>query len=212
MEYYLTKGIDVLTILSNLAFIIPTIGAAKQRRWTRAFVYFLMIWASFTYHLCDSFDACLFTFNEHHFIDFFFAQFLIFLSGLYFVEYSPKYPYAERFLIITSAIIVVILEITLGGELIVQGAIVGVVLFGILVYWIIRGSVPKYNMKYLALGVTLTSLSVTLYVYQNILPQSYWSIHSLWHLGGSLGQYYLLFIKRAAPRYMAADSRIRYRY
>ena len=167
-ESYLTRLVDIVILLSNLFFFIPFVGAIRQKRWTRAWIFFWMIWISFTYHLCKSFGVCLFTSNQHSHLDFFFAQLLIILTALYFVAFSRRYPWVERGLIILGAIAVVILQITLNSDLIVQASLVGASVFFVLLYWFLRGSLPTYNMVYMTLGLSLIVGSVSLYTYQDI--------------------------------------------
>jgi len=218
MEPFLTNVVDILTILSNLALLIPFVSALKQHRWTRAFIFFWMTWVSFIYHLCDSFGACLFRFTVHHNLDFFFAELLIILTVLYFVEFSSKYPWVERFLIILGAIAVIILQVVLDNELHVQAVIVGFSVGCLIIYWIVYaytygdGHIPHYYMPMLALGVSLISGSIILYEVQGLWPAGYWGIHSLWHVMAALGQHYFLFIKVAAISFYSVDSRIRFKY
>ena len=218
MNYYLTELIDILMILSNFMFLLPMYGAYKQNRFTRMWVFFWMIWASFFYHLCDSFAVCIFSFITHHHLDFFFAQNLILLTILYFINFSQNYPWVERGLIILGMIIVVILQITLPSDLIVQAGLVVAALIVVVVYWIIyamsvgKGKIPKYEWDMILIGLGLTFCSIMLYSYQSTFLDAYAYIHSLWHILAACGQYYLLYIKPAAAKYRSVDSRINKRY
>jgi len=205
----MTRGADVLTIVSNLALLIPAITAARYHRWTRAWVFFWETWVSLLYHLCDSFSVCLFSYTVHHNLDFFFAQLLIVLAGLYVIVFPRGWEWLERGLIIVGAIAIIVLQVTLGGELIVQGAIVVVLFLGIIIYWCAAG-VPRYNWAMFLLGFSLTSSSVTLYILQNQWNQAFWAIHSLWHVAAALGQHYFLQIRPPAPRFAGVDARIKF--
>lgn len=201
------NGEDIFTVLSNL-FLLITFGAALWcRRWTRAFVFFCMTWVSFVYHLCDSFGACIFSFNMHHHLDFFFAQWLIVLTGLYLVDFPYWLPWLERCLIILGGLSIVVLQITLSAELYVQAALVGAVLVGVIIYWIACG-VPKYKWDMLLIGLSLIAGSVLLYVGQNQLPKLYWATHSLWHVAAAVGQTYWLYIKPRGRKYAALDAKV----
>ena len=45
-NYYVTKGVDILTSLSNLAFLIPAIAAAKEAKRTRNVEKYIYMWTS----------------------------------------------------------------------------------------------------------------------------------------------------------------------
>ena len=196
-----------MTVVSNLFLLIPFAGAWWFRLWTRSWIFFWMTLSSFTYHLCDSFGACIFSFSVHHHLDFFFAQLLIALTALYLIVFSPKYPWLERGLIIFGAIVIIILQVTLDAELYVQAAIVGAAFVGIIIYWVAEG-VPQYRWDAFLLGFSLIAGSVLLYTSQNLLPSAYWGIHSLWHTAAALGQYFFLFIKPRGRKYAALDAKI----
>ena len=204
----------MLTIISNLALLIPCVRAAYWHRVFRAFIFFWMVWASALYHLCDSFGACLFNFATHHFLDFFFAQLLIILGALYLVHWRTDLLWLEWVVTLLGALTIVVLQITLDGELIVQAGIVGFCFVGLVLYWVIyactigKGRLPPYDWAALLAGVALTSGSIVLFSVQNVWPQAYWAAHSLWHVAAAMGQYYLLAIKEPAPRYANAAAKI----
>jgi hypothetical protein len=205
---------DINTVLSNVTFLIPAATAYTLYLYVRALIYFLMFVASSLYHLCDAFNVCLFPFSFHHHLDFFFAQFLIVLSGAYIIYFPPKYRYLEYWVLILGAVGVVILEVLLPSSLIVQAGIVTFVFVATVLYWLIcywlskyrpnyyrthyaqlQGKMPKYNMAYLCTGLALTAGSIMLFTVQNIWYKEYWLPHSVWHIAAALGQHYILLIK-----------------
>jgi hypothetical protein len=189
---------DVATVVSNVAFLLPAaIAYFERHRPVRALIYVLMMFASGMYHMCDSFDACIFAFSFHHHLDFFFAQFLIVMSGLYVIEFDRDHRYLEYWLLILGGLAIVVLQAALPGVLLVQAGIVLLVFIGIVVFWLVRG-VPPYSWDMLLIGVSLTAVSVVLFGFQNALFRDYWIIHSTWHVTAALGQAYLLRIKPPA--------------
>lgn len=163
---------------------------------------------SFVYHLCDSFGACIFSFKFHHHLDFFFAQMLMVLAGLYVIVFPIRWQGLERFLILLGGLSIAVLQYTLEAELLVQAAIVVTLFLAIIIYWLAAG-VPRYDWGMFLLGFSLTASSVVLYIVQNLWPRGYWALHSLWHVAAAIGQHYFLQIRPPAPRYAAVDSKIR---
>jgi hypothetical protein len=205
---YVIYNVDILTVLSNLFLLIPFGGAIYYRRWTRAFVYFWMLWVSFFYHLCTAFVICIFSYSHHQALDFFFAQLLIILTGLYLIDFPRDLPWLERGLIFLGGIAIFALQMLFGIQFYVQAAIAGVVAAGVGIYWLTCG-VPDYDWSMLLLGLALIIGSVQLYTAQNLQPKSYWGVHSLWHTAAAMGQFYWLQIKPRAPKYAALDSKIK---
>lgn len=207
------NGWYVLTILSNLFFIIPSIRAFYMYRYFRSIVYFVMIFASGAYHACDSFDACIFDADLHHHLDFFFAQLIIVLSGLYIVYFPIEKEYWEYWLIVIGGLTIVVLQATLPGELTVQAGLCGIIFAGIVIYWVYQkgtyGKIPKYRWDMFLTGISLLAGSVMLYTIQNIWYQNYWGVHSLWHVAAALGQDFFLRIKPPAHWFQTAASRVR---
>lgn len=154
-------------------------------------------WVSAAYHLCDSFDVCLFDFSFHHHLDFFFAQGLIVLGVLYLIDFTHGYEWVEWLLIFCGLLGVAILQATLPGELMVQAGIAGVSFAVVISYWTLWG-VPKYNWGKLTMGLALLGASIILFATQSVNSSLYWLNHSLWHISASFGMDYLLQIKPPA--------------
>ena len=206
--------VDIFTVLSNLVFFLPAYEAFRLRRRFRALIYFFMCWASAFYHMCLAFDVCLFSFHFHHYLDFFFAQFLIIVAGSYLITFNDKYRYLEYWVLGIGAVGVALLEVVLPGDLLIQTGIVAFVFIGLVIYWIaaaITKKLPKYQWDMFLIGISLTAGSITLFVFQNSWYQSYWLIHSVWHIAAAFGQYYLIRIKDNAPYLIPAATRIKNR-
>ena len=203
--------VDIFSILSNVIFFLPAYEAYKRNRKLRALIYFFMAWASGLYHTCLGFDVCLFTYEFHHYLDFFFAQFLIIVAGSYLIIYNNKYRYLDYWILAIGALGIVILQVTLEGSLLIQAGIVSFVFVGLVFYWMSTAaihSLPKYEWDMFLLGLSLTGGSITLFVFQNSWYQAYWLIHSVWHIAAGLGQYYLVKLKRPFKGILPAARRI----
>lgn len=172
--------------------------------------------ASIFYHLCDSFNVCLFTSAQHHHFDFFFAQLIIWSSGLYILHFGIYQEWIEWVLLGVGGIVIIILQITLPGELVVQAGIAGLSFVIIVFYWIIyaehyspRHRIPTYYWPDFVVAIALTGAAIILFVVQNLAIIPYWIPHSLWHITAAVGQDYLLTIKPPAFAFQAAASRIK---
>lgn len=201
-------------MLSNLFLLIPAVTYTIFNRIWRAAVFYIETFVSGAYHLCLGFNVCIFSYDVLKFWDFFFAQSIILLSGLYLVDFPEKYEYIEWILIIIGEGAIIILQLSLPGELYVQAGLVLVIALGVIIYWIIyaatvgRGKLPKYDWTMLSLGVSFMALSVCLFATQQVMPSLYWLTHSLWHISAAVGQYFFCQIKPAARKYASAASRI----
>lgn len=201
--------LDVFTVLSNLFLLIPFVTAVRYHRILRAIVLFLEVFASGLYHLCDSFNVCLFSFSDHHHLDFFFAQTLIILAAFYFIEFSFGNAWIEWVLILLGMFGIAILQITLPGELFVQGAIAGVAFVILVIYWLYNG-IPEYDWPNVTTGVTLLACSIVLFSVQELYSSLYWAIHSLWHITAAIGLDFIFRIKALAYRFQATAQRIKF--
>ena len=212
-----TTAVDVLLILSNLAFIIPSIKAAQLNHFTYATLYVLMMLASGFYHACKSFSSlCIFDAETLRRCDFFFAQLLIFASALYLIEFSLYYQWIARVLLIgVFPVTLFVLQMVFDGELLVQLVVAAVAASIVFIYWWWYkhtkqrgGSLPPYDWVMFTMAIALVTLSVSLFSTQSLWPLGYAYIHSAWHINAALGQYFLLMTRKAAPRLAAIDTKI----
>lgn len=224
------NGWDVMLIVSNIVFIVPSIKSVFLHRWTRAALYFLMIIASGSYHLCNSFNVCIFEPRIHRKTDFFFAQLLIPATALYLVYFGLKYAFVERFLLIGFAVAIFVVEILTDEPFILQLAIAGISLTIIIIYWLIYasekhndwekingedgltlcrgGELPPYDWSELVTGIAFTALACSLFATQHVWWNGYGEIHSIWHALAGFAQYFILCSRDAMPRNAAIDSEL----
>lgn len=138
-------GEEVLMIITNAFFFIPSVKAATLHRWTRAALYFFMIFASSFYHACNSFmDQCVLPADVGRKTDFFFAQLLIPVTALYIVKFPLRFAFIERWLILGFAVALYLVEIYFNEPLWMQIVVVGISVLVIAIYWI-SYAVAKYN-------------------------------------------------------------------
>lgn len=199
-------GPDVLTVISNAAFVLPAVEAARRRYWWRFCIYLLVLVSSSLYHTCNSFHGACAGLPPHvpREMDFFFAQLLIPLTALYIIWFPPDPLYwAEPVLIVASAFGIFLAEQYWESSLTMQLVLSGISFFLILLYWIIYGTVyrelPRYHWDKFGLAIGLTALSTTLFVVEMMNPPFYWAIHSVWHVNAALAQYFLLLIWPKRP-------------
>jgi hypothetical protein len=192
---------SALTVVSNLFLLIPAVIAFKYNRILRCFVLVLETIVSSLYHLCDYSGNCLFSFQTLHYFDFSLAQLLIVLVVFYLIVYEERYEWLEWIMIFIGICVIIILQATTSGELVVQAGVVGVCVLIVIVYWLIWG-VPNYHWEYFAAGLTLV------FAFQGEAPSLYWAIHSLWHITGAMGISFIFFIKEPAKITQNAASKI----
>jgi len=203
----------LLAILSNLAFFAPATLAIILGHYTMAAVYICIPFTSGSYHACDSFGTgCLFGFSFHRSLDFFFAQLIIPMAALYLIYWGRWAP-VKRFLLVGFALALILLQyqaepisFTEDNDLVVQAIVTGIAVLIVVIYWIayaVTGcyqagkpvfAFPHYEWRYMLLFVSLTALSIVMFVLQNYNYPDYQYLHSLWHCLAAFGQFYLLFV------------------
>lgn len=198
---------EVLTVISNAALLIAAYIAFKKRRIFRAPTIFTEAFVSSLYHLCDYSGHCLFQFQTLHYFDFFFAELLVVLAGLYLIWFEKDYEWVEWIMIFIYICAIVVLQVVLPGELYVQGGLIGSLIIVLITYWCIFG-IPKYDWYYLTIGTIFLSISAILFSYQSASPDGYWAIHSLWHLFGAIGISFIFYTKESAELYRNAANKI----
>lgn len=199
---------DVLLALSNLFFLLPFFQAIYKHRWTRAIIFFLLVFVSGFYHACYSeMDLCFVSHAIHHHLDFFFSNMLIPLTGLYFINFGKYFAFLERWLIVLTgfAIFLVVVDPNVSQE-VLQYTLLGIttllVLIGCILNW------KEFEASYVATGLLFTLIAFVFFVLSQQRHDEYWLLHGFWHVFAAIGQYYILGIRKAAPRYAAMDSRI----
>lgn len=188
----------LFALFSNLWFLWPAAKARELEENDRAYLYFLVaLFTSPLYHLCLGFPrACIFSARSHYVIDFSSANLCIPLTALYFPRFSRNR--TERWIIFSAAIAMLLLVTQVGTNFLSQCVIAGISLLFVVAYLIwhkcVKGSLPKYNMLNLALGVAFTMFSIAFYTFQDAWPPGYGYTHSFWHMFGAIGQRMFLAI------------------
>lgn len=227
----MSTGVEWLLIATNGFFILPSIKSAMLHRYTRAVLYFLMIFASSFHHACIGGINCVLPAEISRKTDFFFAQLLIPVTVLYLIEFSIEYAYLERYLIWGFMVLLYAVEIFSNEPFLVQCIVVGVSLGILLLYWLLfvvneileaekYGPVDDYSKvvrlpdygdwSELSSGLCLSVLAVGLFGTQARWPGGYDYIHSLWHTLAAFGQYWILCARPEAPATAVMDARIRF--
>lgn len=204
--------IDIFLVLSNLVFFIPAYRAVKYRRWTRAAIYFSIVFVSGMYHTCRSYSGlCIFNFKVHYDLDLFFAQLCIPLAVLYLIDFPIWYQWVERWLLFVFAFVIFVLQMFTGGALQVQLVLIGGS-FIVLGAWLLlfKNKNLNYDWVMLERGIILTAMSTSLFTIQDRYMQGFWAVHSLWHVLAAFGQYYILAVKPKAPVYAAIDKKVNF--
>ncbi len=207
-------------VLSNFTFLLPAIRALQYKLIINAFVYFSLVVVSSLYHLCKV-DASnepgeggicfLLTFRQYRHMDWFFAQLVLFLTATYFISFGAivdketgriiRMPFfwlrdcILYYYALIMAISLLLIDIDDNVIVIISMAIALPSL--ILIFWLQAyfqyNLKPKFDYIDLSLGLFLTIASVILVSTQKIAPDSaFWVIHSIWHVGIAVGQFYLM--------------------
>lgn len=197
---------EVFTVISNASLLLASYTAFKFGRIFRFPTLFAEAIISALYHLCSYTTYCLFGFQVLHYLDFFNAELQLVLAILYFIDFKRGYEWIEWLMILFFVAVLVILQITLPSELYVQAGLIGFLVIILIGYWFIFG-VPKYDWYFVAIGLSLLSISAILFSYQTVYPELYWAIHSLWHMFAGLGLCFIFYIKLPVPlSYNAANK------
>jgi Protein of unknown function (DUF3522) len=207
---------ELFSVLSNLFLLLPFVTAVRWRRILLATVFFIECFVSGFYHACDGLNWCIFGYSTLKNLDFFFAQSFMILIGIYIVHWTREWQWLCWVLNFVGMFVIVILQITLPGELYVQAGIAFIVVFGIILYWIVYAYIydfklPPYDWYYFYLGACLLGMSTMLFSVQHVWPDFYWLVHSLWHIAASFGLHYLIQIKMPAEKGINVAGRIKMR-
>lgn len=200
---------DIFTVLSNLFFIVPISKAWERDKLASVLVYSFQMFASMAYHTCNSFSGVCFGLPPRLLrdMDFFWAQYLIFLTALNLIVFpvsSKAWRWTPPLLMAAAGTLIFFLQRWIGESTILQFAIAAVSLGGLVVYWIAYAVyrwlqydrdgrlLPPYKWHYLTYGLALSGMASSLYVTEMQNHNMYWAIHSVWHMAAAFGQYFLL--------------------
>lgn len=202
----------IFPIISNLAFVAPGIRAILYGRVGRAFIYFLVLFSSGSYHLCKSFSGtCLFQYQSHKQFDFVIAQVNIPIGALYFIYFPLYLAWLEWWTLLISLLLTTLVVTCFSTTFYIQSIVSAAFILVIFIYWVIfyciHGRLPKYNWRELLLGVSTTIVGLSMFHLQNVWPAGYWALHSLWHILVAFGQFFLIGIRKPVDlRYSVASK------
>lgn len=200
---------DVFTIISNLAFILPIAEGWRRDKLATVLIYSFQMFSSGAYHSCNSFSDLCFGLPPRLLrdMDFFWAQYLIFLTALNLILFptgTKFWKWLPPLLMAAAGTTIFLLQRWIGESTYLQFGIAAVGLGGLLTYWITYGCyrwmevdrdgelLPPYKWRNLVFGLALSGLASSLYVTEMQSHNMYWSIHSVWHVAAAFGQYFLL--------------------
>jgi hypothetical protein len=215
----MVSGSGVLTILSNLSFLLAIVASWTHGRIISFGVFIAAMFISATHHACDWFDACLLPYKVNQLADFSLATILVPLTVIRFIYWrkndDPRIvgldaPWAETLTFIYFALLTVVSVVYTDGGMISQCIIMGASILLLAVYFVAYSArfkaMPKYEWKSLSIGVFLTLMAVALFELQELMPSIYAYIHSEWHLLAGVGQAWVIISRRKLPRYLTAAS------
>jgi hypothetical protein len=204
-------------VLSNAFFIIPITKAWEYNKLAAVLVYSFQMFASAAYHTCNSFSGVCFGLSPRLLrdLDFFWAQYLIFLTALKLIDFPTStklWRWTPPLLMTAAGTLIFFLQRWIGESTLLQFAIAGVSLGGLVLYWIIYAVhrwlqhdrdgrlLPPYRWHYLTYGLALSGMASSLYVTEMQDHTAYWAIHSVWHASAAMGQYFLLMVWKKKVR------------
>lgn len=219
---------SLFLFLSNFFFFIPAYRAFVWGRFLRSALYGIIPFTSGSYHICDSYSACLFSYATHHYLDFVVATLMVPQSSLYFIRWrwngdyedlkdsktqALGVPFLEKWFIVFFVLVTAIVVALTTGDIQSQSILAGAGLFVTISYWIgyliVYKTFPRYDWFSVLGFMSFTGISLLYFSYQDSDPDSYWAVHSLWHACSALGQDYLIRIKPSLPAYLNAETPIR---
>lgn len=221
MIYNFGYLIDIFLVLSNLAFLVCAVTAWRRGWGLLAYIYFLIVPVSGSFHLCDSYmGTCIFTFRTHKALDYIIASSVIPIIALFLIYFrrdrgrgDAYVPFLKKWLVLTAIFLNAIMVVTIRSTLWAQFIVTGVSLLIVVGYWLVFSpSIANfrdlYDWSFIALGLTMLYSSIACFVGQNYYPRQRWILHSLWHLCGAMGNYFILLSRPSVDRQKNLESRI----
>jgi hypothetical protein len=219
----------LLLIITNLLFLFPAFRAYGRALYLFGTFYALVPFTSGSFHACDEFQSCLFSFTFQKNLDYFFAMLFLPMAGLIIIKWNQMWKPLQDVLLLLFALLLAFVLYWGGGSYGAMILFAGIALLLPIVYWAgymasacidypeysVRAVCccapeierapggryfPKYHWGNLFAGVALTANGVVLFIMQTTLAQEWWwIIHSLWHCAAAFGQWYLLGCKAPPP-------------
>ncbi len=204
--------LDVLTIVSNLFFILSAVTAWMGEIWVLVALYVLIIINSSMYHACNSFASlCVFPSLTHRMMDFFFAQLTIPATMFTLILFPRARRNIQTMSFIGMAFAIFLVQQAVGESIYIQLAIAVGAIGGIVLYWIIyaghaarttgKFTLPPYDWGHLIMGVVLTATACALYATEMQYHLLYWAVHSVWHGVAAMGQVFVILARPPDPEH-----------
>jgi hypothetical protein len=190
--------VRLLPILSNLVFLAPAARALEWEYPIDAFLWTCVaLFTSPSYHLCMGFNACLWSVDKHHIVDFWSAEMALPIVALYFMRFRSNY--VRTWFIFVAFIAIGLLVVGTDSSFISQAIIAGVSGALVVAYIVwhkwAHGYWPEYDMQQLVTGVCFLVLGICFFVVQEWWPPYYGYNHSYWHACDAIGIYFIIGIR-----------------
>lgn len=202
--------VDIFLIISNVAFVWPAVVAWQWGVFLQSYIYQMVVFASSSYHLCDSYNGlCIFSFNTHQRLDFIFATSVIPLTAINLIYF--RLGWVQKWLKLFAITLIALLEVSLESSTLTQAIVCGGSIALLLIYWFgwEWGRITRiYDWYMLALGMALSIMSVSFFLVQGFWPAGYWVLHSYWHICGAVGQQFFIKARAPAPHRLNLDAPI----
>lgn len=195
---------DLITIISNLAFLFPAAEAIERQYWGPAILYVQIVICSSAYHSCNAGLYCFgLSPNTLRDMDFYTAQLTIPIIALYLIRVWSDAWYALKVVIFAAVGFGLFLaQRYWSNSAYVQLAVTAGSFGGILFYWLLyalkahndgaSSMLPPYRWDMVALGLGISGVAVALFGAEMLNHSTYSYVHALWHVDAALGQFFLL--------------------
>ena len=219
MNFIVEKSVEILSVSSNLVLLFPVIVCLRLKLRLQALIWCITGMFSFFYHLCKIEPCtCFISYEKLVLWDHIFSATMVTVIVYEMVCFFKKIPRVVEFGIITFSLVVNIIFIHLTGLVGIPYAIY-LLTYSIFIAIVIivkgmRDSSNKDRSEYLDTFIDITDNNVTdkgLYVIgvsslgfaficfampTYIEMKLYYSLHSLWHICGSVGVGFILISMR----------------
>ena len=203
-------------------FIVPLIAVSYfQGMWLLLIVACIELFNSLTYHVCDWYGACLFSYTMHRLLDYVFATYFIPLIALEQIYWRDRADYAARGVgapwlhkiwAVFLGFMVAVATLVTGGNAVSQAIVLGVTAVVLLGYWSVYGciyrSFPRYKWSWFFLGTVYIELGLLMFVIDAASPQLFGYTHSMWHALVFTGTAYMAATKPPVPHFLNAERKI----
>lgn len=221
-------------VASNPAFLFPALFALASNYYIQASIYASNAINSSLYHLCkeDWIDAAgdggycfILSFFQYHAYDFFFAQMVIPITFLYFLNFDAivdvrtrkvvtgDRKWMETLLLYWFAFFNAFMinsgnKFVYSATVLVISSFITVLFISIIIYIKYDGLYPRFYTTELVLALFFSGLAVSLMFIQDYVSNElYWFIHASWHILASIGQFFLIISKvENSPRRFFYDQ------